>query len=131
MDLLEKSHVALRGDVNSIKNQIDKIVEAMIILAKREDNIQWTAVIEDVIPPQVNDLARPQPVRVSVENSTVQEYYTVQDGCFSYHNVIEYHDFSFSTPNSQGASLAVNTEHPQDVEITKRCRVMEKRLKAI
>lgn len=45
-----------------MKNKIDQLVEAMITLEKREDNIQRTAVIENVIP---------------VERSVVQERHTI------------------------------------------------------
>lgn len=55
MDPLEQSHIALRRDVDSMKNQIYQLVKAMIALAKREDNIQQTAVMENVIPHPVND----------------------------------------------------------------------------
>lgn len=105
MDPLKQSHVALRGDVNSTKSQIYQLVEAMIALAKREDNIQRTAVTKNVIP---------------IKNSNVQECHTIQDGYSSSHYAIEYHNFEFSTPNSQGISLMVNTEHPQDDEIIER-----------
>lgn len=49
--MLDQSHIALREYVDSMKNQIDQLVAAMIVLAMREDNIQQIAVIENVIPP--------------------------------------------------------------------------------
>jgi hypothetical protein len=61
MDPLEQNHIALRGDVDSMKNQIDQLVEAMIALEKREDNIQQTAVVENVIPALVNGPTQPLP----------------------------------------------------------------------
>ena len=36
MDPLEQSHIALRGDVDSMKNQLDQLVEAMTVLANRK-----------------------------------------------------------------------------------------------
>lgn len=51
-----------------MKNKINQLMEAMIALAKREENIQRPVVTENVIPPQVNNLAKPQHVRISVEN---------------------------------------------------------------
>ncbi|CAL5211971.1 unnamed protein product [Lathyrus oleraceus] len=129
MDPLEQSHIALRGDVDSLKNQIDQLVEAMITLAKREDNIQHTAVVENVMLALVNGSTQPQLVRTPVDNSVIQEHYIVRDS--SYHDAVEYHNFAFSEPNSHGTSLVVNTEQPQDDEIAKRCHVLEKRLKAI
>ncbi|CAL5203271.1 unnamed protein product [Lathyrus oleraceus] len=129
MDPLEQSHIELRGDVDSIKNQIDQLVEAMIALEKREDNIQQTAVVENVIPAPVNGPTQPQLVRTPVDNSIVQERHVVQDS--SRHDAVEYHSFAFSVPDSHGTSLVVNAEQPQDDEIAKRCCVLEKRLKAI
>lgn len=111
-----------------MKNNIDELVEAMIVLAKRGDNIQQTAVTESVIPPKVND---PQLVLIPNENSSIQERHTVQDGYSSSDDATEYHSFAFSVPNFQGAGLMMNNEHPQDVEIVERYRVLEKRLKAI
>ncbi|XP_050919865.1 uncharacterized protein LOC127137448 [Lathyrus oleraceus] len=131
MDSLEQSHIALRGDVDSMKNQVDQLVEAMIALAKREDNIQQIAVIENVVPPPVNDLTQPRPVQTPVDNSVVQERHIVRNKGSSYHDDVEYHSFAFSMPDSHGTSLAVNTEQPQDDEIVKRCCVLEKRLKDI
>ncbi|XP_050914983.1 uncharacterized protein LOC127129923 [Lathyrus oleraceus] len=129
MDPLEQSHIALRGDVDSIKNQVDQLVEAMIALAKREDNIQQTAVVENAVLAPVNDPTQPQLARTPVDNSVVQERHIIRDS--SYHDDVEYHSFAFSVPNSHGTSLLVNTEQPQDDEIAKRCRVLEKKLKAI
>ncbi|XP_050893356.1 uncharacterized protein LOC127099608 [Lathyrus oleraceus] len=129
MDSLEQSHIALRGDVDSMKNQLDQLVEAMIVLAKREDNIQQTAVIENVIPAPVNGPTQPQLVRTPIDNSIVQERHVVQDS--SRHDDVEYHSFAFSVPDSHGTSPVVNAEQPQDDEIAKICCVLEKRLKAI
>ncbi|XP_050895794.1 uncharacterized protein LOC127102469 [Lathyrus oleraceus] len=129
MDPLEQNHIALRGDVDSMKNQIDQLVEAMIALEKREDNIQQTAIVENVIPAPVNGPTQSQHVRTPVDNSIVQEHHVVQDS--SRHDVVEYHSFAFSMPDSHGTSLAVYAEQPHDDEISKRCCVLEKRLKAI
>ncbi|CAL5207939.1 unnamed protein product [Lathyrus oleraceus] len=129
MDPLEQNHIALRGDVDSMKNQINQLVEAMIALEKREDNIQQTAVVENVIPAPVNGPTQPQLVRTPIDNSVVQERHVVQDS--SRHDAFEYHSFAFSVPDSHGTSLVVNAEQPQDDEIAKRCCVLEKRLKAI
>ncbi|XP_050896634.1 uncharacterized protein LOC127103415 [Lathyrus oleraceus] len=131
MDPLEQSHITLRGDVDSMKNQIDQLVEAMIALEKREDNIQRTAVIENVIPPIVNDLTQPQLVQTPVDSSVVQERHIVRDGGSSYHDAVEYHSFAFFAQDSHGTFLMVNTERPQDDEIVERCFVLDKRLKAI
>ncbi|CAL5210101.1 unnamed protein product [Lathyrus oleraceus] len=131
MDPLELSHIASRGDVDSMKNQIYQLLEAMITLAKREDNILQTAVVENVIPLPVNDPTKPPHIRIPVDNFVVQERHIVRDGGSSYHDGVEYHSFAFSVPNSHGTSLMVNTERPQDDEIAKRGRVLEKRLKAI
>ncbi|CAL5191887.1 unnamed protein product [Lathyrus oleraceus] len=129
MDPLDQSHIALRGDVDSMKNQLDQLVEAMIVLEKKEDNIQQTAVVENVMLATVNGLTQPQLVQTPIDNSTVQERHVVQDS--SRHDVIEYHSFAFSVPDSHGTGLVVNVEQPQDDEIAKRCHVLEKRLKAI
>ncbi|CAL5205186.1 unnamed protein product [Lathyrus oleraceus] len=126
MDPFEQNHTALRGDVDSM---IDQLVEAMIALEKREDNIQQTAVVENVIPAPVNGHTQPQLLRTPVNNSILQERHVVQDP--SRHDAVEYHSFAFSVPDSHGTSLVVNVEQPQDDEIAKRCCVLEKRLKAI
>ncbi|CAL5185633.1 unnamed protein product [Lathyrus oleraceus] len=112
MDPLEQNHIALGGDVDSMKNQIDQLVEAMIALEKRKDNIQQTAVVENVIPGPVNGPTQPQLVRTQVDNSIVQERHVVQDS--SRHDDVEYHSFAFSMPDSHGTSLVVNAEQPQD-----------------
>ncbi|CAL5196203.1 unnamed protein product [Lathyrus oleraceus] len=129
MDPLKQNHIALRGDVDSMKNQVDQLVEAMIALEKREDNIQQTAVVENVIPAPINGPTQPRLLRTPVNNSIVQERHIVQDP--SRHDAVEYHNFAFSVPDSHGTSLVVNAEQPQDDEIAKRCCVLEKRLKAI
>ncbi|XP_050898906.1 uncharacterized protein LOC127105746 [Lathyrus oleraceus] len=129
MDPLEQNHIALRGDVDSMKNQIDQLVEAMIALENKEDNIQQIAVVKNVIPTPVNGPTQPQLVRTPVDNSIVQERHVVQGS--SRHDAVEYHSFAFSVPDSHGTSLVVNAKQPQDDEIAKRCRVPEKRLKAI
>ncbi|XP_050876852.1 uncharacterized protein LOC127080578 [Lathyrus oleraceus] len=103
MDPLEQNHIALRGDVDSMKNQIDQLVEAMIALAKREDNIQQTSVVENVVLAPVNGLTQPQLVQAPVDNSTVQERHVVQDS--SRNDAVEYHSFAFSVPDSHGTSL--------------------------
>ncbi|CAL5191987.1 unnamed protein product [Lathyrus oleraceus] len=77
MDPREKSHDTLRQDVESMKNKIDQLVEAIIALEKREYNIKRTVVTENVIPPQVNDPAQPQHVWIPVENPTVLKCHIV------------------------------------------------------
>ena len=46
MDPLEQSHIALGGDVDSMKNQLYQLVEAMIVSSKKEDILNtgncWT-----------------------------------------------------------------------------------------
>ncbi|XP_050878593.1 uncharacterized protein LOC127082401 [Lathyrus oleraceus] len=129
MDPLEQSHIALRRDVDTMKNQLDQLEEAMIVLAKKEDNIQQTAMVENVMLAPVNGPTQPQLVQTLVDNSIVQERHVVQDS--SRHDAVKYHSFTFSVPDSHGTSLVVNAEQPQDDEISKRYRVLEKRLKAI
>lgn len=77
MDQLEQNHVAIREDVGLMKNKLDQLVEAMSALAQKDDNIQRTAVAENVVPPRVNGLAQPQPVRVPLENPAIQEHPTI------------------------------------------------------
>ncbi|CAL5198950.1 unnamed protein product [Lathyrus oleraceus] len=129
MNSLEQSHISLRGDVDSMKNQTDKLVEAMIALAKWEDKIQQTVVVENVVPTPISGPTKPQLVQTPVDKFVVQERHMVWDS--SYYDAVEYHSFAFSVPNSHGTSLVVNTERPQDEEIVEICRVLEKRLKAI
>lgn len=50
----QQNQFASREDVDLMKNQLNQLVEAIIALAKREDNIQQTTVTENVIPPSVN-----------------------------------------------------------------------------
>lgn len=103
----------------------------MIALEKRDDNTQWIAVSKNVIAPQVSDHAQSQPVRSLVENPTTLEWQVVQDGNSSSHDVIEYHSFAFSAPNSQRENPIVNTKRPHDVEIPKRYHMLGERYKAI
>ncbi|XP_050908690.1 uncharacterized protein LOC127122394 [Lathyrus oleraceus] len=103
MDPLKQNHIALRGDIDSMKNQVDQLVEAMIVLAKKEDNIQQTAIVENVMLATVNSLTQPQLVQTPIDNSTVQECHVVQDP--SRHDAVEYHSFAFSMPDSHGTSL--------------------------
>ncbi|XP_050916735.1 uncharacterized protein LOC127131890 [Lathyrus oleraceus] len=105
MDSLEQNHIALRGDVDSMKKQIDRLMEAMIDLAKREDNIQQTAVVENVVLAPVNSLTQPQLAQTPVNNSVVQKRHIVRDKGSSYHDDVEYHSFAFSVPDSHGTSL--------------------------
>lgn len=71
MDSRQQNQFALRGDVDLMKIQLNQLVEAIIALTKRDDNIQQTAVIENVIPPTVNDQAQPQHVRILVKNLVI------------------------------------------------------------
>ena len=68
----------------------------MIALAEKEDNIQQIFITENVIPPQVNDQAQSQPVRIPTENLAIQENLIDRDRYFSPHDVVEYHSFAFS-----------------------------------
>lgn len=54
-----------------MKNKLDQLVEAMIVLKKIEDDIQRTTYIENVIPSQENGLAQPQPERIPVEDTAI------------------------------------------------------------
>lgn len=98
----------------------------MITLAKRENNIQQIVVVENVIPPPINDPTQPRPARI-----TVEERHTIRDGCSPPHDVMEYHSFALYALNSQRACLMVNTQRPQDDEIIETCHMLEKSLKAI
>lgn len=98
----------LREDVGLIENILDQLVKAMSALAQRVDNIQQTAVTENVIPPPASGHAQPHPVRIPVENPAMQEHHIFRDGCTSPHDGIEYHRFAFTMQNPQGASLMIN-----------------------
>lgn len=63
-----------------MKNQLDQLVEAMIALARREDNIQWTVITKKVIPPQEKVSTQPRPVGTPVKDQDIQEYPIVRDG---------------------------------------------------
>lgn len=60
MDFGKQNQFASREDVNLMKNQLNQLVEAIIALLNRGDNVQQTAVTENVIPPPMNDQAQPQ-----------------------------------------------------------------------
>lgn len=66
-----------RENIEVMKNQLNQLLEVMVALANREDNIQWTVVTENVIPPQVNNQAQPQPVRIPIENPVIQEHHII------------------------------------------------------
>lgn len=112
MDPGEKNRLALKAYVDIMKNLLDQFVKAMIVLSKREDNVQYIAVTENVISPQINNHDQPQPVRIPVENSNVQERHIVQDVYSSSHDITEYHSLAFFAPNSQGVVPVVNIERP-------------------
>lgn len=51
-----------------MKNQLVQLMEAMIALAKKERNIQWIVVTENVIPPQVSVPNQLHPVHIMLSN---------------------------------------------------------------
>ncbi|XP_050914713.1 uncharacterized protein LOC127129601 [Lathyrus oleraceus] len=102
----------------------------MTALARREDNIQRTIVIENAIPPQVNNLAQTQPVQIPVEDQIIQEHPIVRDRHSSY-DAIEYHSFVVSAQNSQGEVPVTKPKYPRHVEVAEIFQVLEEKLKAI
>lgn len=131
MDHRQQNQFASREDVDLIKTQLNQIVEAMMALLKRENNFQQTVVIENVIPPLVNNQTQPQHVRIPFKNPTIQEYLIVRDGHSSPHNTIEYHSFAFLDPNSQGAISVRKIKDPLLVKTAEKHHMLEERLKAI
>ncbi|XP_050875217.1 uncharacterized protein LOC127078839 [Lathyrus oleraceus] len=127
---MEQNQFTLKADVDVIKNQLDQLVEAMTTLARREDNIQLTIFTENVIPPQVNNLAQTQPVQNPVKDQIIQERPIVRDG-HSFCDAIEYHSFSFSVQNSQGEVPLRKPKDPRDMKVVERFQVLEEKLKAI
>lgn len=105
-------------------------MEAMITLEKREDNIQQTDITENVIQLLVNNLAQLQPIWIPIENPVIRKHLIVRDGHSSPHDVVEYHSFTFSAPNSQGEIPVRKIKDPLVVEIFEKHRVLEERLKA-
>lgn len=91
-------------------------MEAMTTLARRDDNIQQTAVTENVIPPQVNNLAQTQPVEIPIEKQVRQEHPIVRDEHSSC-DAIEYHSFAFSAQNSQREVPVMKVKDPRDVKV--------------
>ena len=114
-----------------MKNKIDQLVKAMIALEEREDSVQKTVVTENVIPPQVNGQTQSQPIRIPVENPVIQENLIIRDKHLSPHDVVEYHSFAFSEPNSPGEIPMKRIKDPRVVEIVKKYRMLNERLKAI
>ncbi|XP_050875901.1 uncharacterized protein LOC127079559 [Lathyrus oleraceus] len=60
---MEQNQFASKADVDVINNQLDQLVEAMATLERRDDSVQRTIVIENIIPPQYHSFA------FSVQNS--------------------------------------------------------------
>lgn len=110
MDPRDQSHVVLREDMGMMKNQLNQLREAMSSFGQREDNIQWTVVIENVNPPIATSPTQPHLVRISVKNPAIKEHHIVQYGHISPHD---------------------ENEWPQDTEIVKICHELEERFKAI
>ncbi|CAL5213221.1 unnamed protein product [Lathyrus oleraceus] len=131
MDPKEQNQTMSRDDIDVMRNQLNQLIEVMVALANREDNIQRTVVTENVIPPQVNNRAQPQPVRIPFENPAIQEHHIIQDGHSSPHDAIKYHSFAFSEPNDQGAILVRKTKRPEVIEIVEKYHVLNERLEAI
>lgn len=74
MDPGGKNQTLSREDIDVMRNQLNQLMEAMISLANREDNIQRITVNENVTPPQVNYQAQPQPIQIPIENPFIQEH---------------------------------------------------------
>ncbi|CAL5193211.1 unnamed protein product [Lathyrus oleraceus] len=127
---MEQNQFASKTNVDLMKKQLDQLVEAMTTLARREDNIQQTTVTENVIPPQVNNLAQTQPVQIPIEKQVRQERPTVRDEHSSC-DAIEYHSFAFSAQNSQREVPVMKVKDPRDVEVAGRFKVLKEKLKAI
>ena len=66
-----------------------------------------------------------------MENLIVQEHAVFRDMYTPTHESIEYHQFEFPVSKPQGENPTMNTKEPQDVEDTKRYRMLEKMLSAI
>lgn len=79
-----------------MRNRLNQLMKAMVASENREDNIQMTVIIENVIPPQVNDQAQRHPVQIPIENPVIQEHPIIWDKHSSPHDAIEYHSFAFS-----------------------------------
>lgn len=47
----EKRQVELKGDVDQLKGKVDQILEALLVMARKDDDHQATAVTENVFPP--------------------------------------------------------------------------------
>lgn len=63
-----------------MKNQLDQLVEVMIALTNKEDNIQRTVVTKTVAPPQVNDQTQAQPIQIPIENPSIRKHPNIRDG---------------------------------------------------
>ncbi|CAL5187276.1 unnamed protein product [Lathyrus oleraceus] len=131
MDSGYQKYTVLREDVKLMKNQLNQLMEAMIGLENKDDNIQWTTITKNVIPPQVNDQAQPQHVQIPVKALSIQEHPIIRDGYSSPHDGITYHKFTFAEPNSQGEILVRKTKRTKVIEIIEKYRVREEILKDI
>lgn len=107
MDQLEQNQVTLKVKVDTIRENMDHILETMLDLARREDKLQHPTVAENAIPilgstshsrlvvtdlrydllneytpPQVEDPIRPQAVHITISNEipTVQGNPTAKVG---------------------------------------------------
>lgn len=51
MDQLEQNQTALREDVDEMRGKLDQLLEAMLVMAKKEENSQAAVNAEKVAPP--------------------------------------------------------------------------------
>lgn len=131
MDTGYQKYIVLREEVELMKNKLNQLMEAMIGLANKYDNIQRTTITKNVIPPQVNDQAQPQHVQILVKAFSIQQHPIIRDGYSSPHDGITYHSFTFAEPNSQGEILVRKTKRTEVIEIIEKYRVWEEILKDI
>lgn len=54
-----KNQTVSREDIDVMRNKLDQLIEDMIALTNRDDNMQQIVVTENVISPHVNDQAQP------------------------------------------------------------------------
>ncbi|KAK2428574.1 hypothetical protein QL285_027088 [Trifolium repens] len=161
MEQTEPSQVALREDVDAIKEHIGKLVEAMQALTNRENNSPPVVTTEETTPMYPPGFAPmyglppgytppiathsagsgpPRPIQIQVpimnEAPVAQENFNVPLGHPPPQVVGENPLFTNSMPNAQETHQGVHPETPQnwpqrDDESKEKLHVLERRLRAV
>lgn len=143
MDQLEQNQVALKAKMDTIRENMDQILETMLDLARREDKLQHATVTENAIPilgstshsrlvvtdlrydlsneytpPQVEDPIWPQEVHITISNEIpiVQGNHTAKVGHIPPPHAAEEPQFKYCIQGPHEEYLVTNVGSHQNVE---------------